>query len=92
MTRLAALVVLAVLGAAGTAGTRDTLAIVGATVVDVGRGETRPEQTVLIERGRIILDANPLKNIRNTRAIYRAIKGGHVIEPRCCGDARRTAA
>ena len=30
----------------------------------------------------ILLDANPLENIRNTQKIYRVIKGGWVFDPK----------
>lgn len=30
----------------------------------------------------VLLDANPLENIRNTQAIWRVVKGGHVIDPK----------
>jgi imidazolonepropionase-like amidohydrolase len=48
----------------------------------------RAEDLGTVEEGRladlVILDAHPLMDIRNTRAIHRVIKGGRVFDPWTC--------
>ncbi len=41
--------------------------------------------------GLLLLDANPLEDIKNTQSIWRVIKGGWVLIRRSCGRSETNA-
>jgi imidazolonepropionase-like amidohydrolase len=50
----------------------------------------RSDELGTVEEGKladlVILNADPLQDVRNTRAIHKVIKGGQVLHPALCCD------
>lgn len=62
--------------------------VLAAATLGGAKAMGRADDLGSVEEGKladlVLLDANPLEDIRNTRAIHRVLKGGHVFDPADC--------
>ena len=63
-----------------------------AATINAARMIGKSDELGTVEKGKLadllILDANPLEDIRNTKKIYRVIKGGRSYDPRQLQELR----